>query len=278
MTNKICAALGYFDGVHSGHRAVLEATVNTEYEPAVFTFNNRPSGNITTGETKQKLMYNLGIKRIFSYDFAEIKNFSPVEFVSKILVQELGAKIVCCGYDFRFGKGAKADTDELSKLCEKHGIAAVIVPPVKSDGATVSSSAIRELIADGDIETANKFLGYELFYELEVVGGNKLGRTISFPTINQNMPPECVSPKFGVYESRVFINGNRCKSITNIGVRPTAGENENITIETHIIGYDGDLYGETIKVSLQKFIRPEKKFNSFTELSKQIKEDLKWLT
>jgi riboflavin kinase/FMN adenylyltransferase len=275
MKNKNCIArriaLGYFDGVHLGHAAVLKNAAS------VFTFNSRESNNITTDETKHKLLKSLGIKDIFSYDFESIKNFSPEEFVSEILVKELGAEAVCVGCDFRFGKEAKADAEELAKLCNKFDVQTIIVPPVEIDGTVVSSTRIREFIRKGEIETANKFLGYELFYELEVVGGNQLGRTIGFPTINQNMPENCISPRFGVYMSRAAINGCRYKGITNIGIKPTAGkDNKNITIETHILNYDNDLYGEIIEVKLLGFIRPEKKFNNFEELSQQIKEDLKW--
>jgi len=275
MKNKFCVALGYFDGVHLGHNAVLKAAINTEYEPAVFTFNSREKNNITTDEAKQKLINSLGIENIFSYDFEEVKNYSPEEFVSEILVKKLNAGAVVCGYDFRFGKDAKAGAQELTKLCNKFDIETIIIPPVKIADTCISSSLIRAIMLTGDIATANIFLGYEHFYELEIVGGNMLGRTIGFPTVNQNMPENCVFPRLGVYASSVFVHGKRYKGITNIGVKPTAGENKNVTIETHIVGYDGDLYGKTIKVSLLKFIRAEKKFNNFSELSKQIEEDIK---
>jgi riboflavin kinase/FMN adenylyltransferase len=278
LTNNTCAALGYFDGVHLGHKEVIKIALGlTQYEPVVFTFKSRESCNITADCTKHKKINELGIKRIFSYDFEEIKNFSPEEFVTEILVRKLNAGAVCCGYDFRFGRGGKADTDELTRICEKSGLVTVVVPPVELDGVPVSSTLIRELIIKGDMEAVNKFLGCELTYELEVVGGNRVGRTIGFPTINQNIPKNCVIPRFGVYGSRVTVKDGVYSGITNIGVKPTAGENRAAAIETHIIDYDGDLYGKTIKVSLLKFIRPEKKFNNFTELSNQIKEDLTWL-
>jgi riboflavin kinase/FMN adenylyltransferase len=266
MKNK-SIALGYFDGVHTGHQAVLKAAPNTD----VFTFDSRQSGNITTDVVKHKLLKQFGANNIYSYSFESIKNLSPEEFVSGILHGELRAETICAGFNFRFGKGAQADAQELSRLCGKLGIKTIIAPPVEA----VSSTLIRKLIVQGGIEAANELLGYEHFYELEVVGGNRQGRTIGFPTINQNMPESCVNPRFGVYASRAEIHGNHYKAITNIGVKPTAGEHKNITIETHIIGYGGDLYGEVIKVSLLKFIRPERKFNSFGELTQQIKEDLK---
>jgi len=273
--NYVTAALGYFDGVHLGHREVLKsALVPDYYESAVFTFNSRIPCNITTDDTKHKLIRELGIEQIHSYNFESLKDYSPEEFVEKILVKGLNAKFVYCGFDFRFGKKRSAFADDLARICGEYGIVTIIKKPVIIDGITVSSSHIRELIHEGNIKIANKFLGYELFYELEVVGGNRLGRTIGFPTINQNMPQNVLPPKFGVYKSRVSVKGVEFKSITNIGIKPTAGENKNITIETHIIGYDGDLYGKVIKVSLLDFVRAERKFTSFEELSQQIKNDL----
>ncbi|MCL2694308.1 MAG: FAD synthetase family protein, partial [Oscillospiraceae bacterium] len=165
MTNKTCVALGYFDGVHVGHKTVINAALALkQFEPAVFTFNNRESGNITTDDTKKKLISELGIGRIFSYDFERIKDYSPERFVSEVLLGELGAGSVCCGYDFRFGKGRTADADELTKICEKLGIETIVVPPVEVGGVAVSSTLIRELIVKGDTERANRLLGYELSY------------------------------------------------------------------------------------------------------------------
>jgi riboflavin kinase/FMN adenylyltransferase len=274
--HKSSVALGYFDGVHSGHVKVLKAALEYQhYKPAVFTFGNRANCNIITEDIKHKLLKSHGIEYIHSFDFQKIKGFSPEEFVEKILIEHYNAKIVSCGYDFKFGKHAKADAGDLERICKAHGIITTIIPPFKINQITVSSSLIRKAIHGGDIETANKFLGYDLFYKLEVVGGNRLGRTIGFPTINQNMPQDLLPPKFGVYKSSVFINSQAYNGITNIGVKPTAGKYKNITIETHIIGYDGDLYGQVIKINLEKFIRPEIKFNNFTELSEQIKKDLK---
>ena len=285
MTDRkmTAVALGYFDGVHLGHQAVLKAALNTEYEPAVLTFTGKFKGspNITTDGDKLDLIHGLGfnICQTYAYNFSDIKNTEPEEFVLKTLLGYHNAKIVCCGYDFRFGKGGWADADELTKLCNKYGMETVIVPPVEVDGVPVNSTYIRQLIAEGDIKTANKFLGCEHFYLRHVVGGNKLGRTIGFPTINQEFPRFCVVPRYGVYSSRVAINGDRddCKvydGITNIGVKPTAGNNDSVAIETHIIGYDGDLYDELVKVSLIDFIRDERKFASFDELKKQIDKDL----
>ncbi|MCL1823755.1 MAG: bifunctional riboflavin kinase/FAD synthetase [Oscillospiraceae bacterium] len=286
MTNKpaAAAALGYFDGVHLGHKEVIKTTLSLQqYEPVVFTFRSlsplpklkNNNINITTDNLKHKLLKNLGVKHIYSYDFTEIKGLSPENFVSEILIKTLNAEAVCCGYDFRFGEGGNAGADKLTELCNKYGVATIIVPPVRINNTPVSSTFIRELITKGDIKTANKFLGYELTYRNTVIGGNKIGRTIGFPTINQHMPDECVLPRFGVYKSKVIINNQIRDGITNIGIKPTAGEQKYASAETYIIGFDGNLYGELIEIKLIDFIRDERKFNSFDELKEQIKKDLK---
>lgn len=272
-TNK-AVALGFFDGVHLGHRAVIKAAP----EPAVFTFKKAfKDNNINTGSTKHKLLRSCGAKQIYAYDFNDIKDLSPDEFVEEFLIGMMNVKVVCCGFDFKFGKGAKADAGDLARICNKAGIKTIIVPAVEIDNAPVSSTRIRELIAAGDIKVANRLLGYELFYELKVVGGNMQGRTIGFPTINQDMPKKLVLPRYGVYKSCVYIEDKIYDGITNIGVKPTAGNYKNPTAETHIINFNNDLYGRKIKIALVDFIREEKKFNSFDELKNQINEDLKWL-
>ena len=340
MAEKLLSvALGFFDGVHLGHAAVISAALSRkEYAPAVFTFKSRsplpklentrsadanitgrdvprllgggtPSGVsggispasrpvstsgsakraatvpsqfaygelaavINTDGVKHKLLKSLGVKHIYSYDFLKIKHFTPEAFVSEVLVKTLNAKVVCCGYDFRFGEGGRANPDDLAGICGRLGVETIVAPPVKIDGVTVSSTFIRGLIAEGEITKANRFLGYELYYEGRVVGGNMIGRTIGFPTINQMMPRGCVLPKFGVYKSRVYIGDEVLDGITNIGVKPTAGHYRNASAETHIIGFGGDLYGKKIKISLVGFIRGEKKFASFDELKEQIKKDI----
>ncbi|MCL2108092.1 MAG: bifunctional riboflavin kinase/FAD synthetase [Oscillospiraceae bacterium] len=276
---KTAVALGFFDGVHLGHAAVINAISESEF-PVVFTFksggkNTFKENNISTEIAKRELLTKLGVKRVCAYDFEAVKDLSADEFVTQILVGELDTNLVCCGYDFRFGKGAKSDANDLKKICGEKNIGVVVVPAVEVDGAAVSSTRIRNLIQKGDLKLANKLLGYELFYDLKVVGGNMQGRTIGFPTINQNMPRNCAMPRFGVYESKVFIGEKTYRGITNIGVKPTAGNYKKPTAETHILNFTGDLYGQKIRICLINFIRDEKKFNSFLELKMQIEKDLK---
>ena len=150
-----------------------------------------------------------------------------------------------------------------------------IAEDVCLDGELISSTHIRELIRKGEIEAANRLLGYELMFNMPVVYGNQLGRTIDFPTINQVIPETNIIPRFGAYKSYVQVHGKHYRGITNIGVRPTVGDNTKVVMETHIVGFSGNLYGEKIAVSLVKFLREERKFADLNELKKQLKEDLK---
>ena len=217
----------------------------------------------------------MGVKYLYAPDFAEVCGLSDEDFVKEILVKRLNAAFACCGRNFRFGKNAGGTPERLAEIGEKYGITVKIAEDVCLDGELISSTHIRELIRKGEIEAANRLLGYELMFNLPVVHGNELGRTIDFPTINQVIPETNIIPRFGAYKSYVQVHGKNYRGITNIGVRPTVGENEKVVMETHIVGFSGDLYGEKIAVSLVKFLREERKFADLNELKKQLKEDLK---
>lgn len=168
---KTCVALGFFDGVHLGHQAVIKSAIEkaklTHTVPAVFTFLQNPKSvakgvpikNITTREQKEKLLCDIGVQLLYCVDFLEIMNLSPAEFVEQILINIMQSKYVFCGFNFRFGKNAVAGADELVEICKKFGIKVYVTNPVKSDGVTISSSQIRELIISGDTERANILLG-----------------------------------------------------------------------------------------------------------------------
>ena len=283
---KSAVALGFFDGLHLGHTQVIVQALLQELTPIVFTFSDRSvlpkftrREDIITHDFKLELLERMGVKHIYAPDFADVKDMTAQQFVEEILVDRLGAGFVSCGYDFRFAKGGKADADTLRELCGRQGIEVCVVPAVKSEGEVISSTLIRKLIKEGDMEKANCFLGYELTYSLEVIHGKKNGKKMGFPTINQKIP-ECMTvPKYGVYKSRTWIGSTGYPSITNIGVKPTIdleeGEQRVPLMETHIIGYDGDLYGERVNVSLLSFMREERKFSGLQELSQQLEKDKK---
>ncbi len=286
MTEKnrpSAVALGFFDGLHLGHIEVIKrALLKDGLCSVVFTFNDKTSlpkfsgkkGHcIITHEQKTEIFAGLGVETVYAPDFSDVKDFSAREFVEKILRDKLNAAFVVCGYDFRFGKGGEGNPETLRQLCSEYGMECEVVPAVTVDGETVSSTVIREKIRQGDIDGANRYLGYELSYKLPVNEGSKIGRTIGFPTINQVIPEYMVRPRNGVYKSWTIVNGRTYRSITNIGVKPTVNYTGQSLMETHIIGFDGDLYGQEIRVALREFIRDEVKFDSLEELKKQLDLD-----
>lgn len=283
---KSAVALGFFDGLHLGHTRVIVQALVQELTPIVFTFSGssvlpkfRQREDITAHEFKLELLERMGVKHIYAPDFADVKDMTAEQFVEEILIERLNAGFVSCGYDFRFAKGGRANADTLREICLKRGIEVCVVPAVELEGEAVCSTRIRELIKLGDIEKANRLLGYELTYCREVIHGKENGRKMGFPTINQTIPEGMTIPKFGVYKSRTKIGGADYPSITNIGVKPTidleAGERRVPLMETHIIGYNGDLYGERISVSLLGYLREERKFDGLQELSEQLEKDKK---
>lgn len=280
-------AMGLFDGLHYGHRTVIKKALDIAekypgIDPAVFTFDtlsvtSKGQGGveyILSRDTKFELIDGLGVRYIYSPDFMNFKDLSGEEFVELVLCDKLSAKFVVCGEDFRFGAKASCGTDELDKMCRKHGIRVFTVPPVKEvHGHRISSTMIRRLINEGDIETANMLLGSHFSFRLPVAYGRQLGRTLDFPTINQYFHKKQVMPRFGVYASKTEVGGNVYRSITNIGIKPTVGSEAPIA-ETYIIDFEEvDLYGEMVRVSLISFVRPEMKFENVEDLKKQIASD-----
>ncbi len=284
MNNKKRAiALGNFDGIHKGHTAVINAAVQAashwDMIPTVlilsplpsFVIDSREAPALITQADKEKLFADMGVE-VVRIDFLKIKDYAPQEFFVKILAGELNAGMLSCGFNYRFGKGGEGDSTLLGWLCEITGIMLSVTPAVSCGGEAVSSTRIRAAIESGDIELANKMLGREFGYTLEVVHGDNIGRSLDCPTINQLFPEGFIVPKYGVYASRTCVDGNWYRSVTNIGRRPSF-ENDEQRSETHIIGYDGDLYGKSIEVCLQKYKRAEMKFNSLDELKAQLEKD-----
>lgn len=282
--NRTAVALGNFDGMHVGHMAVLEAAKSFESEgllPVAVLFDEHSLKAITgkapamlmTVTERNRIINENGL-RIETLVFNEIRDLSPSDFVEKILVGRLGAAAVCCGYNYRFGKGASGTAQTMSEICGRLGLQCRVSGEVDVDRCAVSSTKIRGFIENGEIEKANKMLGRPFGFSSRVIDGDKRGHVLGFPTINQIIPEELAMPRFGVYQSVVTVNGEKFKGVTNVGRRPTVGT-EKILSETHILDFDRDIYGENVDVRLIKFIRPEKKFSSFDELARQIKSDAK---
>lgn len=287
ILNKSIVSIGNFDGVHIGHRQLIEAlgdkSVKNQCEGIVFTFAENPKNILTGGEikyltgTEDKMQFlsEYGAENIYFADFAELCGLSPEEFADDILIKLFNADTVICGYDFRFGKGRSGNAESLKELLAKRNISCVILPPVYCDGVPVSSTEIRRLLAEGDCERAAAFLGRPYCFTLPVVYGRQIGRSLGFPTINQVFPEYRVIPSYGVYAVICEANGIKYQGIANIGTRPTVSvAGEGPVCETHLFGFNGNLYDNTVRVYLKKKLRHEIKFASLEELKAQINRDI----
>lgn len=275
-----CAvALGTFDGVHIGHRAVISAAADTGLPAAVVTsdmsareYFGRGGSRIADRDDCDEQFGALGVTAVVSLRFGDIKDMSPEQYLD-MLCLELGAVHICCGYNYRFGKGAAGDAHTIRRYCLQHNLGFTVCDCVGSERGDVSSTAIRAMLRDGDVEGAAVMLGRPYSISGEVVGGDRRGRVIGVPTANQYICDDCIAVRFGVYRSRVVIDGKSYDAMTNIGIRPTYRTDRPLA-ETHIIGYDGDLYGRKLRVQLLEFIRDERKFDSLEELERALKEDI----
>lgn len=274
--------MGSFDGVHIGHRTVISrATSIPELVPKVFTFasdSEKPKskdglGSIFSENQKFDILRNLGVREIVAPNFSDCKNMSGEEFFRSILLEQCGAKALCCGEDFRFGKYASCGVPELKAMCDENDLDLFVLPLLYSGGEPISSSRIRKLLLDGNIKNAELLLGHKYYIEKSVVYGAKLGRTFNFPTINQPFEHYRLVPRFGVYASAALINGSFLPAVTNIGCKPTVSDDLLPLAETYIHGFSGDLYGQIIHVLLFDFLRPERKFSSLDDLRSQIAQD-----
>ncbi|MDD3260585.1 MAG: riboflavin biosynthesis protein RibF [Oscillospiraceae bacterium] len=275
-------ALGSFDGLHIRHRAVISQAVGQpRLKPSVLTFVHNPSCyllgqcnvELMTEQQKEQVLETFGVQQLYLLRFSSIMNLTAEQFVENILMKVCNAKKVCCGFNFTFGAGGRANSDDLRRLCKEHGLAAAVEPAVMQGGAPVSSTRIRALVRDGRMEEAASLLGRPYGYLSPVKHGKKLGRQLGTPTLNQQVPASFVLPRFGVYASLVYLNGQVYCGVTNVGVRPTVG-GHCVSAETWMPDYTGpEVYGETVRTDLLHFIRAEKKFSSVEALGRQIRRD-----
>lgn len=279
-------ALGNFDGIHRGHQEIIGRTVKTanavDLKSAVFTFSNHTSTvlasvprvkNILYADEKAAIIERLGVDYMFNIPFdKEILHMTPERFIKDILVDKFNIREAYCGFNYRFGHNGAGTPEVLMREGLKHGFGIHVQEPYKIDGVVVSCTYIRKLIEEGRMEECSKFLGRMYAIEGEVVVGNKLGRTIGFPTSNLIIDENMVTPPNGVYTTICTYNGEQYPSITNVGVKPTVGT-YNKNVETHIFNFDRELYGKIIRVEFIKKTREELKFESVEALSAQIKSD-----
>lgn len=277
------AALGNFDGVHVGHRALLRESVRFAEEnsliPAVWTFSALPfpekNKQLCTSGERLALFAQAGIRRVFLEDFSAVQSVSPQEFVTRILLGACRAEMIVCGFNYRFGADAAGTPETLSELLSGTGTALSVLPPIKSGESVVSSTRVRALLQQGSMEEAAACLGRLYSFCFPVVHGKELGRTLGFPTVNQELPTSLALPAPGTYATAVMIGGIPYPAVTNIGTRPSIAENDDHlpNAETHIIGYSGWLYGTDVRVYFRYRLRDERRFPSLSALEEQIKRD-----
>lgn len=279
-------ALGNFDGVHRGHQEIINRCVKEAeaagLKSAVFTFANhtstvlknvQPVKNILYTDEKIRILDSLGVDYLFNIPFTEeILAMTPVEFIDRILVERFNIKEAYCGFNYRFGHKAAGTPEVLMHEGLERGFGIHVQEPFTIDGIVVSSTYIRGLIQEGRMEECTNFMGRMYSIGGKIVEGNKLGRTIGFPTCNTLIDDTMVTPPNGVYITMCTVDGIRRPSITNVGVKPTVGTHEK-NIETHIFNFSGDLYGHDIRVDFIKHTRDEQKFSGVDELKKQIEHD-----
>lgn len=283
--NKTSVTLGKFDGVHLGHRMLIENVLQAKENgctPTVFTFDKFPSQflrqetvtSILTEEEKEQVLEEFGMERYILFPFHEkTASMEPEEFVEEILVKIMKVKELYVGADFRFGKGRRGNSALLEELAKRYGFIFRAVDKRVYQGAEVSSSRIRDCIANGEMEAVTAMLGMSYFISGEIVHGRSLGHTIGVPTINQKVPEGKILPKLGVYCAKVTVDDKEYFGIANVGSKPTVQEEIIYGVETHLFECNTDLYGRQAKTELLHFVRPEQKFSSVEELRQQLEAD-----
>ncbi len=272
-------SLGKFDGIHLGHRLLLDEILRRgDSTPTVFTFAldaDGKRGYIYSEREKEIILKDLGIKRVVLFPFDdETKKMEPEDFIEKILVEKMGAEFICVGEDFRFGRNRRGNVGTLKAFASRCGYEVKVHRKLKSGDDVVSSTLIRKKLENGDIKQANEFLGRPYFIEGEVIHGNALGRRLDMPTANIVPDEGKTLPPSGVYATTVMCGAERFPAVTNIGRKPTVGVNR-IGVETSIINFDKDIYGKRIIVQFHEFIRDEKKFPDIGHLKNQMEIDKK---
>ena len=281
MLEQRAVALGTFDGLHLGHMQVLNATKEVGFLPSALLFSTHPAAVLAndappalcTDQKREALLRAAGIE-ILQVDFREIMALSPRAFFEKILLERFSAGLVCCGENYTFGKGKSGTPDTLAALCKEYGVRLKVVSTARFDGVPISSTRIRAALENGEVENANQMLGRAFSYAFPVVEGEHRGRTLHYPTIKQFFPDGFIRPKFGVYASFTEIDGKRYAAVTNFGARPTIGT-KSVRSETCILGFSGDLYGQSPEIHWLSYLRPEQKFGSLSELQTAIAADAK---
>lgn len=276
-------ALGCFDGLHLGHRDVLLCALaeakRRGASPACWMLtgcDHKSGGELFSPDERIGMLARIGMETVFSADFQAIRQLSCAEFVRGELLSRYGACCVVCGENFRFGRDAAGDADTLHRLMREAGGDCTVVPKRTLYGETVSSTAVKAYLREGDPRRAAELLGSPFFIRERVSEGRHFGRTVGFPTANQRLAPGLVRPRYGVYRTRVTLpDGSSYRACSHLGVRPTFEENGEPILESFLPDYHGGaLYGQALKTELLDFIRPERRFDCADDLREQMQKDL----
>jgi riboflavin kinase/FMN adenylyltransferase len=277
--------LGNFDGVHLGHRALLQAARKWRdarfpgIPVGVFCFRDFPSdtlsdppvGHLCSLEERLSRFAECGMEIVILASFAELRALSPETYIEQILKETCHCVAAACGFNHRFGRFGKGTP---ALLEERFGDALLLQEQVTALGEPVSSTRIRGLLQSGKPEQAEALLTHPYSLKASVLHGKAFGRTIGVPTINQNFPVNAVVPRFGVYATEVEVRGERYVGVSNVGIHPTVDADACVNCETFLLNFSGDLYGEEVTVCFRRFLRPEMKFESVEALREQIRQDV----
>ncbi|MFI3210274.1 MAG: bifunctional riboflavin kinase/FAD synthetase [Peptostreptococcaceae bacterium] len=289
LEKESVVTIGNFDGLHLGHLELIKKTSDyakkNNLNSVVFTFSNHPLNyfksnhikNIISNEQKIDIINSLGIDIIINIKFDEfMTKIDKYTFVKDILKESLKAKKIIVGHDFTFAKKKEGNVDTLIELSKEFGFCVEVIDEIKINQKRISSTHIRHLIENGNVNEVKSYLGRNYSLDGIVVHARKLGRTIGFPTANMLFDEKILIPKGGIYASKVFIDDKVYFGATNIGFNPTVNGNK-LSIETNIINFNEDIYDKRIKVEFLERIRDEKKFNSLDELKNQLKKDIEFV-
>jgi len=283
MEERMILALGFFDGVHLGHQALLRECCGLARregcKPASITFDRHPQSLFTadppellsTEQERKMLLARYGMAAVYTYPVTVETMSTPWEQFLEGLVAR-GAAGFVSGADFRFGHKGQGDVEKLRQFCQQRNLPCVIVPEQTMDGIRISSTHIRSLLAKGHMGSAAKFLGHPHILSGKVVEGRKLGNKLGFPTANVEIPEGVTCPRHGVYACKALVNGEPFLAVTNVGSRPTVAGHQ-VRTESWILDFQGDLYGKTITLEFHYFLRPEKRFASVEKLTEAVKAD-----
>ena len=283
--DNTCVAFGQFDGLHRGHRAVINMLKEQDHKnliSVVLSFDYNPvdifgvKNVIYTEEEKYTILNKNGPKVMISYPFtAEVAEMEPEAFIKDVLIDRLGAKVIVAGESCKFGKACSGNIDTLKKLSTKYGYEVISVETVKDEGQAITSEIIHKELEEGSLERANRLLGHVFTMTGEVAHGKALGRTVGMPTANLAVPGNKLIPKFGVYATLSEIDQVNVQGLTNIGKRPSVDNYNYMTIETFLLDFSKDIYGKKLSLEVHSFIRGTLKFNNLEEVKKQVEKDIK---